>query len=153
MLRRIVGFHQDDIEDWVAELDCLHGQHVRHQPPFWPRPWSVTTSGRDGRIGTDLECPSCDRAELPGGLVRARTAGPFEAAALPPGLRREHRVAPGTWAVVRVAAGEVHLAIATSSPIERHLAAGDEQAIPPDVPHRLSVSDDAVVAVDFLVRA
>jgi tellurite resistance-related uncharacterized protein len=37
-------------------------------------------------------------------------------------------------------------------PIERNLAVGEEQAIPPEVPHHLSVSDDAVVAIDFFVR-
>lgn len=28
--RRIVGFHQDEGGDWVAELSCMHRQHVRH---------------------------------------------------------------------------------------------------------------------------
>jgi len=30
MNRRITGFHQDDVGDWVAELDCGHTQLVRH---------------------------------------------------------------------------------------------------------------------------
>lgn len=25
--RSIVGFHQDPVGDWVAELSCLHDQH------------------------------------------------------------------------------------------------------------------------------
>ncbi|MFT4728722.1 MAG: hypothetical protein ACI9UN_003235 [Granulosicoccus sp.] len=32
MLQKITGFHQDDKADWVAELSCGHGQHVRHNP-------------------------------------------------------------------------------------------------------------------------
>ena len=27
MERRIVGFHQDDEQHWVAELECGHTQH------------------------------------------------------------------------------------------------------------------------------
>ena len=39
MDRRIAGFHQDELGDWVAELDCGHTQHVRHNPPWQLRPW------------------------------------------------------------------------------------------------------------------
>jgi tellurite resistance-related uncharacterized protein len=53
--RSIVGFHQDDVGDWVAELSCLHGQHVRHRPPFYDRPWVVNERERAARIGADLE--------------------------------------------------------------------------------------------------
>jgi hypothetical protein len=35
LVRPIVGFHQDEHQDWVAELSCGHNQHVRHRPPFW----------------------------------------------------------------------------------------------------------------------
>jgi len=41
-LRKIVGFHQDENGDWVAELECGHGQHVRHKPPWTSRPWVTT---------------------------------------------------------------------------------------------------------------
>jgi hypothetical protein len=67
MRRRITGFHQDDQGDWVAELDCLHGQHVRHRPPFQNRPWVVDEASRAERLGTTLDCVVCDRAEPPGG--------------------------------------------------------------------------------------
>jgi hypothetical protein len=33
MQRRIIGFHQDDAQEWVADLACGHQQHVRHTPP------------------------------------------------------------------------------------------------------------------------
>ena len=59
------GYHRDDVDDWVAELSCLHHQHVRHQPPFRNRPWVESEQGRRARIGTGLEGPLCDRAELP----------------------------------------------------------------------------------------
>ncbi len=60
MIRSIAGFHQDDEGHWVAELSCGHNQHVRHQPPFWDRPWVTTEAGRSERIGTEIECPLCD---------------------------------------------------------------------------------------------
>jgi hypothetical protein len=67
MIRTIEDFHQDDEGDWVAELSCLHTQHVRHRPPFWNRPWVTTEAGRRSRIGAELDCPLCDRAEPPDG--------------------------------------------------------------------------------------
>ena len=83
MIRTIDGFHLDEHGDWVAELSCLHNQHVRHRPPFWDRPWVTHASGREERIGSEIDCPLCDRAELPPGLDIARTAGPFDAASVP----------------------------------------------------------------------
>jgi hypothetical protein len=59
----ITGFHQDDAGDWVAELACGHGQHVRHRPPFRLAPWVLDEAGRAARIGSPLECPLCDRPE------------------------------------------------------------------------------------------
>ncbi len=56
----IVGFHQDDAGDWIAELSCGHTQHVRHRPPFFDRPWVLTEHGRAARIGTPIECSDCD---------------------------------------------------------------------------------------------
>ena len=39
MKRTIEGFRHDGAGEWVAELSCLHGQHVRHRPPFQERPF------------------------------------------------------------------------------------------------------------------
>jgi hypothetical protein len=57
--RRIIGFHQDEQDDWVADLECGHTQHVRHDPPWQSRPWVVTPEGRQSRIGTVLHCVLC----------------------------------------------------------------------------------------------
>ena len=57
--RRITGFHQDEHGDWVAELDCGHGQHVRHDPPWQVRPWTTTATGRQARIGEVMHCVKC----------------------------------------------------------------------------------------------
>jgi hypothetical protein len=58
--RAIVGFDRDAAEDWVALLACGHRQHVRHQPPWRERSWVLTEEGRAERLGTPLECRTCD---------------------------------------------------------------------------------------------
>jgi len=66
MLQKITGFHQDEQEDWVAELSCGHGQHVRHNPPWKLRPWVITQAGRDEKLGESLNCRKCDVSEPTG---------------------------------------------------------------------------------------
>ncbi|HJV52402.1 MAG TPA: DUF3565 domain-containing protein [Noviherbaspirillum sp.] len=60
MKKRIVGFHQDDERHWVAELECGHNQHVRHNPPWTNRPWVITPQGRARVLGMELNCKKCD---------------------------------------------------------------------------------------------
>jgi len=57
--RKIVSFSQDEQGDWIAELECGHAQHVRHDPPWMNRPWIVTEEGRAGFIGHALGCIGC----------------------------------------------------------------------------------------------
>ena len=61
MQRRIVGFHQDDEAHWVADLECGHSQHVRHNPPWQNRPWVLSETTRREYLGVLLECVLCDR--------------------------------------------------------------------------------------------
>ena len=58
--KRIVGFHQDIENHWVAELECGHFQHVRHNPPWMNRVWVTTPEGRAEKIGMMLQCKKCD---------------------------------------------------------------------------------------------
>lgn len=58
--RRIVGYHQDEERHWVADLECGHTQHVRHEPPLQSRPWVLTEAGRASRLGMTLDCLLCD---------------------------------------------------------------------------------------------
>lgn len=62
MLSPIVAYHQDDENDWVAELACGHFQHVRHNPPWVSRPWVTTADSRESMLGHKLSCKKCDLA-------------------------------------------------------------------------------------------
>lgn len=61
--RAIIGFHTDEEGHWVADLECGHTQHVRHDPPWQVRAWVTTAEGRASRIGTTLECVKCVMGE------------------------------------------------------------------------------------------
>ncbi|NOX93010.1 MAG: DUF3565 domain-containing protein [Gammaproteobacteria bacterium] len=57
--RAIIGFHQDEHDDWVADLACGHTQHVRHRPPWQLRPWVTSIEGRARHLGQTLVCKKC----------------------------------------------------------------------------------------------
>lgn len=61
MKQKIIGFHQDEFEHWVADLACGHTQHVRHDPPWQNREWVTTEQQRLKRIGVMLDCVVCDQ--------------------------------------------------------------------------------------------
>lgn len=60
MKQKITGFHVDIENHWVAELECGHAQHMRHDPPWMERPWVLTLEGRNSRLGHVLNCVRCD---------------------------------------------------------------------------------------------
>lgn len=62
MLRLITGFHTENDGDWVAELECGHQRHVRHNPPWEMHSWVLDEHERLARVGTSLQCGLCDRA-------------------------------------------------------------------------------------------
>lgn len=69
MNQPIVGYHLDDVGDWVADLACGHGQHVRHQPPFFSRPWVLTPEGRERQLGQLLFCKRCQEPDVSPSVV------------------------------------------------------------------------------------
>lgn len=107
MQRAIVGFGRDDQGDWVAHLACGHPQHVRHDPPFFNRPWVATRAGRAATLGRPLNCVRCERLELPL-APRLHPAGPpvaFTESTLPPALRDGRALGPATWGVIELTEG------------------------------------------------
>ena len=73
--RAIIGYHTDEVGDWVAELECGHNQHVRHKPPMQWREWILDADSRRSRIGTPLPCRLCDQPEETAGGDPACWAG------------------------------------------------------------------------------
>jgi hypothetical protein len=62
MKQKIVGYHKDIENHWVAQLVCGHFQHVRHDPPWTSRPWVISVGGRNSMLGFELNCKKCDLA-------------------------------------------------------------------------------------------
>lgn len=151
MEREITGFHADEDGHWVAELSCLHGQHIRHQPPFRNAAWVIEAAGRAARIGAPLDCPLCDRAELPDGLVRDRVTSTWDETSAPRALQRNHRVARGVWGQLGVDSGAIRFVAQTTPVIDRVVSAGEFQPIPPELEHQVEVIGPVRFAVEFLV--
>ena len=152
MKREIIGFHLDDPGDWVADLDCGHGQHVRHRPPFVSRPWVVSDAGRAGMLGSALDCVRCDRMEWPDGLVPYRRTPEFDETSTPAGLRRDHSTKRGTWARIHVTAGTLRYRV--GAPVHRSFRVdpSSNAVIVPEVPHLVDPDGPVRFFVEFWRR-
>jgi len=133
----------------VAELDCGHCQHLYHRPPFQVRPWVLTAAGRAARAASPLDCPLCDRAELPDGLRPSGRSPEWDARSLLPGLRRAHRLANGRWGSLVVHQGSLVFRATVVPPIDRVLEAGAAGPIPPGVEHEIDLDANARVSIEF----
>lgn len=65
MKQPITGYHVDNEGHWVAQLECGHNQHVRHDPPQVFREWVMNQAGRQEMLGYQLNCTKCDDGEGP----------------------------------------------------------------------------------------
>ena len=150
MQRAVSGYHQDAGGDWVAELSCGHGQHIRHRPPFLLREWVLDVEGRDARLGTPLDCPLCDRAELPDGLRLVRTSSRWDEHTMPAGLKRSHQIAAGTWGRIVVHDGTLRFVAQTEPELNVIVGPCSTQAIPPGVVHNVQPLEKVRFSIDFL---
>jgi tellurite resistance-related uncharacterized protein len=137
MQRAIEGFHPDEVGDWVAELRCGHGQHVRHRPPFWVRPWVMTSQGRAERIGTELPCVLCDRFEMPAGHAPYQRTREFDQHSIPDALRTDHSTKAGIWGVIHVLDGRLRYIVEPPLASEQLLDRELPGIIVPEVLHRV----------------
>lgn len=149
MQRVVVGFRTDAAGDWVAELDCGHRQHIRHRPPFEERPWVLDDVERAAHLGSSLDCPLCERGEMPEGVRFVWRSAAWDARSLPVGLRRAHKLGSGTWGRLVLMEGALVYRASMAQPTERALLAGTDQAIPPGVEHEIEPSDDARLFIEF----
>ena len=63
MQQKIVSFDKDEEGDWFALLNCGHTRHVRHNPPWFNRPWVKKIEGREQYLGTELNCKKCEEGD------------------------------------------------------------------------------------------
>lgn len=133
MQREIIDYYLDEEGDWVALLNCQHGQHVRHQPPFVNRPWVITQAGRDAMLGTKLNCVRCDRLELPDHLVLLQRTAECRPGDIPEELLGGLATKPGIW--TRILVQEGCLVCRVREPFARPLIGTplEEVLIPPEV--------------------
>lgn len=149
MERAIIAYHQDDVPEWVAELACGHNQHVRHRPPFQLRAWVTEEADRTAKLGLPLDCPLCDRAEMPEGLHPIPSNVELTEHTVPERLLRVHRLGRATWGRIAVQTGGLRVTILTEPPIDAVLGPGSSQAIPPEVDHELWLLGPVLFTVDF----
>ncbi len=148
MQRAIEGFHQDAESDWVAELVCGHGQHVRHKPPFWTREWVLTAEGRATRINLPLDCVRCDRFEVPAGFAAYKRTPELDETSIPAGLLKDHSTKPGVWGVIHVLAGQLRYIVEPPLARELVLDSAAPGIVVPGVLHRVA----PLTAVKFFVE-
>ncbi|CAN5843076.1 hypothetical protein BH11MYX3_BH11MYX3_34840 [soil metagenome] len=153
MQRVIAGFHQDPAEDWVADLICGHGQHVRHKPPFWSRPWVLTPDGRTSRLGLPLDCVLCDRFEVPAGFAAYKRTADFDETSIPAGLLKDHSTKAGVWGVIHVLAGRLSYLVEPPLARELVLDATAPGIVVPEVLHRVAPLGTVTFFVEFHRRS
>jgi tellurite resistance-related uncharacterized protein len=151
--RTVEGFRQDELGDWIAELRCGHGQHVRHKPPFWRREWVLTAEGRNAKLGAELPCVLCERFEMPAAYQPYKRTIEFTTHSIPDALKKRHSTKPGVWGVIHVLEG--HLRYVIEGPLAREhlLEAGSRAVIVPEVPHHVTPESDVRFFVEFHRRS
>jgi tellurite methyltransferase len=147
MKRTIVDYYKDENGDWVAELDCCHGQHVRHKPPFINRPWVEQQAGRDAMLGEELNCVRCDRLEWPHGLVAYKQTPDFTETTTPKGLLKDHSTKAGVWGRIKVKQGLLDYRLITGQTFE--LDSSTEGIVVPTLMHHVSPRGTALFCVEF----
>jgi tellurite methyltransferase len=150
--RSIVGFHQDGESHWVAELDCGHNQHTRHDPPFFSRPWVVTEDSRSQHLGMHLECVRCDRQEIPEGFLSYRCTKTFTTDSIPVGLQNKHSTKTGVWGIIHVLAGSLRYCIYEPYHLVVLLDAGSTAIVIPQVEHDVHPLGDVEFFIEFRGR-
>lgn len=146
MQTTIIGFHQDEQGDWVAELACDHGQHMRHRPPWQTRAWVTTEEGRRQKLGQAIDCPLCDQIAMPAGASEYKRTATFTEHTLPAALRADHRTKAGTWARIVVEAGALEYHVRGRV---LRLEPGQHGLVEPERPHHVTPLGSVLVHVEF----
>lgn len=146
MHRKICGYYKDELDDWVALLDCAHGQHVRHKPPFTNRPWVETVEGRAEKLGFELDCVRCDRFEFPENLTSYQKSSDFNETTTPPGLRKDHSTKTGTWGLIKVSEGQLKYVAGDHQQV---LSPGKDGIVVPNMRHHVEEIGPVQFHIEF----
>lgn len=87
---------------------------------------------------------------LPANAVYYRTLGPWSAEEIPEGLKGQHQLKTGSWAVIKILRGTIDFAWvdeATESALT--LESGMELTVPPQVLHHLVLTGPVELALYF----
>jgi tellurite resistance-related uncharacterized protein len=147
MERTITGFEVDAEGDWVAQLDCGHGQHTRHTPPFQERPWVLTAEGRASKVGAALDCLFCNMPTLPENVCAYQQTKIFDQDSVPSGLLKDHSTKAGTWGRILVHEGFL---LYTIGPESWALRPGIVGIVAPGVVHSVTPKGPVRFVVEFL---
>lgn len=96
--------------------------------------------------GTGLTTP---RGALPDGLEAYRSIGPFDAESLPKGLRAEHNLKPGTWALVELTEGSLRFVWDDEEGAAEGLVAPASLVVPPEVLHHVEGDGPFAMEIAF----
>lgn len=149
MDRKIIGYHLDEHDDWVAELDCYHGQHVRHQPPFINRPWTQNQAGRDKHLGSTLNCVRCDALEFPDDLLAYKKTAEFTEKTIPKGFKKNHSTKNGTWGLLHVLEGGLIYTVNYPSIKHYEINLSEKAVIAPGLLHSVEPKGKVRFYVEF----
>jgi tellurite methyltransferase len=149
MQRKIVGFHQDSDGVWVADLECSHPQHVRHDPPWQDRAWVMTESGRQDKLGAELTCLFCNMATVPEDAKTYKMTARLTETTVPAGLLQDHRLKAGVWGHLVVAEGKLEYTCDRGVFV---LQPGVVGTIEPEVVHRVRPLGSVIFHVEFLAK-
>jgi len=152
MLRKITGFSTDEKGDWVADLECYHGQHVRHKPPFTRRPWVITQDGRNSRLGQELDCLKCNRMEWPEDLAINRRTAELNEKSMPEYFKKSYSLPTGIWGKIIVLHGELNYKINDPFELCSEIVTGESAIIVPDTNCLIVPSVDTRFCIEFYVR-
>ncbi|MGD8863410.1 MAG: DUF3565 domain-containing protein [Myxococcales bacterium] len=149
-LALIVDYHRDEDGVWVADLDCGHGRHIRHQPPFQNAAWVTTAAGRTEKLGAPLPCVLCRMPRMPPCARVYRSTPTYDARSVPAGLLRRHTLAAGTWGRIQVHTGRVAYVLEDEGDLTLVLRPGVPGTVAPERPHHIEPQPGAELHVDFL---
>jgi tellurite methyltransferase len=148
MDRPITAFKMDEHGDWVAFLSCGHKQHVRHQPPFFERPWVTTERGRRQKLGASLNCVQCERFELPDDFAAYRKTAEFTEKSIPKSLLNEHSTRSGVWGKIHVVDGKLvyHVEVLRA---KFEIFPGAPGIVIPEIKHRIELTGPVTFFIEF----